>query len=119
MSGKAPYSTGFATGKINHELNPEGQMHKYKSEERDTHESSRVLPYELSTLPLLYAGVVDNAMQASKTLEGILREGKWENDPDLMKLKNNTDKALYYFMQTVDSTLDKHTIGGIMNPNEA
>lgn len=116
---KSSYSTGFATGSIDHNLNPEGQMKKYKTEERETHEAPQILPYEFSALPQHYAEVVDNLISASKALENVLRDGKWENNPDLMKLKNNTDKAVMYFMQNVDVALDSVTVGGNMKENEA
>ena len=116
---KSSYSTGFATGSIDHNLNPEGQMKKYKTEEIDTHEAPQILPYEMGQLPQYYAEAVDNLISASKTLENVLRDGKWQNNPELMKLKNNTDKAVMYFMQNVDPALDSVTIGGIMKDNEA
>lgn len=108
--GKSSYSTGFASGAIDHDLNPEGQMKQYKSEEKDS-TAPTILPYEFSELPVYYSTIVDNAIRASKTMENILRNGQHENDPDLQKLKNNTDKMIVYLTQNVDWILDKFTIG--------
>lgn len=112
------YSTGFASGHIDHALNPEGQMKQYKMEEKETHQAPRVLPYEFSNLPQYYANIVDNAITASKILEDLVRDGEWENDPELMKLKNNTDKLIVYFNQTVDDVLDNFTIGDSVDNDE-
>lgn len=115
--GKSAYSTGFASGKIDHDLNPKGQMKQYKTEEKEA-KASNVLPYEFSQIPQYYADIVDNAIRASKTIENILRNGEYENDPDLQKLKNNTDKMIVYLTQNVDWILDKFTIGDKMTPND-
>ena len=115
--GKSAYSTGFASGKIDHDLNPEGQMKQFKREEKES-TAPNILPYELGALPNYYAEIVDNAISASKTLENLLRNGEYENDKDLQKLKNNTDKMIIYLSQNVDQVLDKFTIGDKVDPNE-
>lgn len=117
MSGKSSYSTGFASGHIDHDLNPEGQMKQYKTEEKEA-KAPTILPYEFQELPENFATIVDNAIRASKTMENLLRNGQYENDPDLMKLKDNTDKIIVYLTQNVDITLDKFTIGEKIPPYE-
>lgn len=105
------YSTGFASGKINHDLDTAQQMRQYKREEKETHSAPNVLPYEMGQLPDYFANMVENGMQASKTLEILLESKEYKHKDDLLKLKNNVDKMLMYLIQNVDATLDKFTIG--------
>lgn len=116
--GDSPYSTGFATGKINYELNPAGQMKRYKTEEKETYEAPRTLPYEMGNLPQYFGNIVDNAIQASKNLENVLKEEDLDNRKDLEKLKINTDKIIMYLVENVDNILDKFTIGAKNNADD-
>jgi hypothetical protein len=108
--GQSPYSIGSAP-KVQYDLNPKLQMKKYKTEEKDTHQAPFMLPYEMGQLPEYYANIVDNAIQASKTLEDLLKSKEYKNKEDLLKLKKNTEKIVMYLLQNVDATLDKFTIG--------
>lgn len=114
----SPYSTGFASGKIDFDLNPSAQMRRYKTEEKETYEAPRTLPYEMGNLPQYFGDMVDSALQASRVLEDLLKSETIEHREDLIKLKNNTDKIIMYLIQNVDTTLDKFTIGGKNNNDD-
>ena len=107
----SPYSTGFVSGKVDFDLDPKGQMKKYKQEEKDTHYAPYTLPYEFSALPEYFANMVDNGLQICKTIESLLGAKDIDHKEDLLKLKDNVDKMVVYLLKNVDSTLDKFTIG--------
>lgn len=109
--GDSAYSTGFASGRINHNLDTEQQMRQYKREEKETHSAPNVLPYEMGELPTYFASMVDNGMRASRVLEILMETKEYKHKDDLLKLKNNLDKMLMYLLQNVDATLDKFVIG--------
>jgi hypothetical protein len=108
--GNSPYSTGFASGKIDFDLNPKGQMFQYKTEE-EAAKAPHTLPYEMGQLPQYFGEIVDNGFEAAKTLDSLLQTETYKNDPDLRKLKTNLEKILMYLMQNVDPILSKFTIG--------
>ena len=107
----SPYSTKFASGEIDHNLDPRTQMRKYKKEEYETYKAPNILPYELGDLPEYYSNVVDNAMQASRIIENALKTNEIRNKKELLELKQNTDKIVYYLVKNVDRILEKQTIG--------
>lgn len=107
----SPYSTGFASGKIDFNLDTAQQMRQYDVEEKETHSAPNTLPYEMGDLPMYFGNMVDNGIQASKTLEVLLKTKDYDNKKDLIKLKTNLDKMVMYLIQNVDPTLDKFTIG--------
>jgi hypothetical protein len=109
--GNSPYSTDFASGDIDYDLNPSTQMRIFKSEERKTHIGPNTLPYEISTLPQHFGDMVDSGIQASKILEDYLKTLDLEHEKELMRLKRNTEKMVLYLMQNVDYILEKQTIG--------
>lgn len=108
---ESPYSTKFASGEIDHELDPRGQMEKYKAEEKETHFAPNLLPYELSNLPVYFGEVIANAIEASKNIGDALKTKDIKNKKELETLKKNTDKMIVYLVKNVDSTLQKCTIG--------
>jgi hypothetical protein len=109
--GESPYSTKFASPDIDHDLDTSSWMKKYKKEERETHNGPNALPYEMQNLPTYYGEMVDNGMQAAKTIEDILKTKDVKNKKELLKLKKNTEKMVLYLMQNVDYVLEKYTIG--------
>jgi hypothetical protein len=109
--GDSPYSTKFASPDIDHDLDTSSMMKKYKKEERETHNGPNALPYEMQNLPTYYGQMVDNGMQAAKTIEDILKTKDVEHKKELLKLKKNTEKMVLYLMQNVDYVLEKYTIG--------
>lgn len=110
-SGRQPYSTNFISGEVEHELNPSGQMKKYKREERETYKAPNTLPYEMSNLPQYFGAMVDNGMQAAQCIESLLKTNDVEHKKSLLKLKKNVEKMVMYLLQNVDQTLEKYTIG--------
>jgi len=109
--GQSPYSTSFASGEIDYDLDPTTQMRLFKKEEKETHTGPNTLPYEMAELPTYFGAMVDNGIQACKTLEGILKTKGIKNKKALFLLKKNTEKAVIYLLQNVDPTLEKYTIG--------
>ncbi len=109
--GKNPYSTTFASGDIKFDLDTTQQMRKYKQEEKETHSAPNTLPYEMGSLPIYFGEMVNNGIQAAKTLEDVLQNKNVEHKEELLKLKKNTEKMVMYLLQNVDSVLDKYTIG--------
>lgn len=109
--GESPYSTKFASPDIDHDLDTSSQMKKYKKEERETHSGPNTLPYEMQNLPQYFGAMVDNGMQAAKTIEDLLKTKDVEHKKELLKLKKNTEKMVLYLMQNVDYVLEKYTIG--------
>jgi hypothetical protein len=109
--GESPYSTKFASPDIDHNLDPSGQMKKYKREERETHNAPNTLPYEMQNLPTYFGNMVDNGMQAAKTIEDLLKTKDVEHKKELLKLKRDTEKMVVYLMQNVDNVLERYTIG--------
>ena len=65
----------------------------------------------MANLPEYYGNMVDNGIQACKTLEIALKSKEFKNKKQLLKLKDNTEKMVVYLLQNVDSVLEKHTIG--------
>lgn len=116
--GDSPYSTGFASGKLDFNLDPLVQMRQYEREEKETHSAPNTLPYEMADLPQHYANIVDSGLQACKILENLLKSKNVKHKDALEKLKRNTEKAVMYFLQTVDPTLDKFVIGGSMEADD-
>lgn len=116
--GDSPYSTGFASGKIDYNLDPTAQMRKYKREEQETHVAPTTLPYEMGELPQHFADMVDSGMQACKILDGLLKNKNVKHKEELVKLFKNTEKAVLWFIQNVDPTLDKFAIGGSMEADD-
>lgn len=116
--GDSPYSTGFASGKVDFDIDPLVQMRQYKREERETHSAPNTLPYEMAELPQYYANIVDNGLQACKVLDDLLKNKNVKNKKHLLNLKRNTEKSIMYFLKTVDATLDKFVIGGRLDSNE-
>ena len=110
-NGQSPYSTKFVSGQIDYDLDPSTQMREWKKEERETHQAPNTLPFEMANLPEYYASVIDNAFQASKTIEAILKTKDVKNKESLYKLMKNTEKIVIYLLQTVDSTLEQYSIG--------
>lgn len=112
--GDSPFATGFASRKIDHNLKTDAQMKKYKTEEALTSKGEPILPYEMANLPTYYADMVEGAISASKNLEEILKNPNLvpeeEEAEELRKLKNNTDKIIYYLLENVDKTLSQFTI---------
>lgn len=108
---ESPYSTKFASGEIDYDHDPRTQMKNWKKEEKETHYAPNVLPYEMANLPEYYGNMVDNGIQACKTLEVALKSKDFKNKKQLLKLKDNTEKMVVYLLQNVDSVLEKHTIG--------
>jgi hypothetical protein len=108
---ESPYSTKFASGEIDYDHDPRTQMKNWKKEEKETHYAPNVLPYEMANLPEYYGNMVDNGIQACKTLEVALKSKDFKNKKQLLKLKDNTEKMVIYLLQNVDSILEKHTIG--------
>jgi hypothetical protein len=109
--GDTPYSTNFISGDIDRNNDPSQWMKKYKKEERETHTGPNTLPYEMANLPQQFGAMVDNGMQASKTIEDLLKTKNVEHKKALLKLKRNTEKIVMYLIQNVDSVLEKYTIG--------
>ena len=109
--GKNPYSTTFTSGNIDFDLDTKAQMKQYKREEKETHSAPNTLPYEIGSLPAYFGEMVQNGIQAAKTLENFLQNKNVENKEELLKLKKNTEKMVLYLLQNVDATLDKFTIG--------
>lgn len=108
--GDSPYSTSFASGKIDYHLDPTGQMKKYKREEQET-KPLQVLPYELSNIPTYCGAVTENAFHAARTLEALVTDGKYKNRKDLADLQKNLEKIVIYLSRTVDPVLSRYTIG--------
>ena len=108
---ESPYSTKFASGKIDHDLNPTTQMKQFKREEKDTHYAPNILPYEMGNLPEYYSTMVDSGIQASKILETVLKSKEVRHKKELLKLKKATEKIVVYLLKNVDSILEKQTIG--------
>jgi hypothetical protein len=109
--GASPYSTKFASGEIDHDYDPATQMRIFKKEEKETHTGPNTLPYEMSNLPTYFGEMVDNGIQACKTIETLLRSPEIKHKKALFNLKRNTEKAVIYLLQNVDTTLEKYTIG--------
>jgi hypothetical protein len=109
--GVSPYSTDFASGDIAYDYNANSQMKSWKKEELDTHIAPNFLPYELSSLPQYFGMMVDNGMRASQTIEDYLKVNDPKKYDELMKLKKNTDKIVFFLMKNVDAILEKVTIG--------
>lgn len=109
--GDSPYSTGFASGKLDYNLDPLVQMRQYEREEKETHSAPHTLPYEMGELPQYFANMVDNGLQACKVMEDCLKSKNVKNKKALLKLKINTEKAVMYLLEHVDQTLDKFVIG--------
>lgn len=107
----SPYSTDFASGDIDHDLDPSTQMRIYKREERQTHVGPNTLPYELGSLPERFGAMVDNGIQAAKIIEDFLKTPDVKHEKELMRLKKNTEKIVLYLIQNVDYILEKQTIG--------
>lgn len=107
----SPYSTKFASGDIDKNYDPKGQMKKFKREEKETHYAPNILPYELGNVPELYANMIENGMQAAKAIEVALKSKEYHDKDDLARLMKNTEKIIAYLIKTVDPTLEKHTIG--------
>lgn len=111
-SKTSPYTTNFVQGQIDYDLNPKGQMMRYKTEERDTHIAPNTLPYEFGQLPMYYGDIIANAMEALAKLRQILSNPNIKNKKKLFKLYQNTEKIVTYLVKNVDSTLVEYTIGG-------
>lgn len=107
----SPYSTKFASGEIDHDLDPRTQMKKFKAEEKETHYAPNILPYEMANLPEYYGNMVDGGIQASKILESLLKNKEIKHKKQLLGLKKATDKIVMYLLKNVDSILEKQTIG--------
>jgi hypothetical protein len=108
--GQSPYSIGIMSISINHDLDTVEQMAKYKQEEKEA-KAPHTLPYEMGELPQYFGNMVENGVQAARTLETILKSENFENRKELEKLKNNLEKMIVYLMSNVDPILAKFTIG--------
>ena len=113
MSAKSssPYSTKFASGEIDYDLDPTTQMRIWKKEERETHMAPNTLPFEMANLPSYYGAMVDAGFQACKNIEALLKSNEVENKEALHKLMRNTEKIVVYLLKTVDPTLEQYSIG--------
>lgn len=109
--GENPYSTKFASGEIDYEFNPDTQMRIFKKEEKETHSAPNTLPYEMGNLPTYFGEMVDNGIQACKTIDKLLETKDVKHKKELYKLKRNTEKMVVYLLKNVDTTLEKFTIG--------
>lgn len=109
--GVSPYSTDFASGDIDYDIDPSTQMKIWKKEELETHYGPNTLPYELSNLPQHFGAMVDNGMRAARIIEDYLKINDSKDFDELMKLKKNTEKIIVYLIKNVDPTLEKLTIG--------
>jgi len=113
-ASNSPYSTALASGAIDLDfkssLNPSQQMLKYKTEELDAI-APNVLPYEFRELPQNLAAIIDNAFDASSTLENVLKIKKYQESSELLKLKENLEQIVMYFTRKSDKILSKYTIG--------
>lgn len=109
--GQSPYSTRFASGQLDYELDPTTQMRIFKKEERDTHKAPNTLPFEMANLPEYFGNMVDNGFQACKTIQALLKTKDVENKKALLKLMKNTEKMIVYLLKNVDPTLEQYTIG--------
>lgn len=109
-----PYSTALASGEIDYDfdssLNPSGQMKKYKKEE-DAALAPDILPEEFQSLPENIATMIENAHDASRILNNVLKMADYADKKDLMTLQNNLQKVVYYFTKNTDQILGKYTIG--------
>ena len=95
--GDSPYSTGFASSKVDHNLDPLVQMRQYEREERETHSAPNTLPFEMAELPQYFANIVDNGLQACKVLEGLLKNNLKEEKELIVQTdltKSGTEKAI-------------------------
>lgn len=114
--GDSPYSTHFATRKLDYSLNPKKQMRQYKKEELETHYADGMLPYEMGDLPKYFGDVVDNGIMASKSIDELLKNENLVDSEEkynaLKKLKENTDKMVIYMINNVDKVLEEFTITG-------
>lgn len=110
-SKTSPYSTSFVQGDIDYDLDPTTQMRIFKREEKETHIGPNTLPYEMGQLPEYFGAMVDNGFQACKTMEAVLKTKNIKDKEDLYKLMRNTEKIILYLVKTVDTTLEKYTIG--------
>jgi len=109
--GDSPYSTAMVSNDINYSLNPTPQMKQYKREDAATKHTFDTLPYEMGSLPIYFGEMVDNALGASRLLNGLLESDNFKNKKDLARLKNNIDKIIHYLISNVDNTLDKFILG--------
>lgn len=107
--GSNPYSIGVA-GRINFELDPSSQLRQFRREDEEA-KAPHTLPYEMGELPQYYANIVENAFQAARTIDTLLKSENFENHKELFKLKTNTEKMLVYLMENVDEILSKFVIG--------
>ena len=85
-------------------------MMKYKSEE-EAAKAPHALPFEFADLPQQLAEIVDSAFNASSTLDNLLKTEQYKDNGDLLKLKNNLEKTMMYFLKNGDSVLSKFTLG--------
>lgn len=113
----SPYSTKFASGQIENELDTTQMFKQYKKEEKDA-EAPNILPYELGDLPMHFGDMVDAGIQACKILETALKMKEIKNKKQLSILKKNTEKMVIYLIQNVDSILEKQTIGATHEGDE-
>jgi hypothetical protein len=117
-SKDSPYATGFLSANINFDFNDSRNFKERKKEEKETHKSPDLLPYELRELPICFATIVENAIKASKIIEPLLESNNIKDKKELANLKNNMDKLVMYLFKNVDNILDKHTIGGKMDVDD-
>ena len=110
--GDSPYSTAMASNEINYSLDATPQMKQFKREDAAAKHTFDTLPYEMGSLPLYFGEMVDNALGASRLLNGLLESDNVKHKKDLAKLKNNVDKIIHYLISNVDNTLSKFIIGG-------
>ena len=110
-STNSPYSTKFASGEIDFDRDFNNLMRSWKAEEKETHQGPNTLPYEMANLPTYYGAMVDNAFQACKNIEAILKTKNIKNPESLYKLLKNTEEIVNYLIKTVDPTLEQYTIG--------
>jgi hypothetical protein len=108
--GQSPYSIGIQPTAIQKELDTVSQMTKYKQDEKDA-KAPHTLPYEMGELPQYFGNMVENGVQAARTLETLLKSENFEHRKELEKLKNNLEKMIVYLMSNVDPILQKFTIG--------
>jgi len=113
-ASNSPYSTAIASGAIDFDfessLSPSQQMQKYKTEELDAI-APNILPFEFREIPQNLAAIIDNAFQASSTLENVLKIKKYEKSSELLKLKGNLEQVVMYFSKKSDNILSKYTLG--------
>ena len=114
----SPYSTKFASGKINFELNNDNYMDIYNKEAKEMSLADSVLPLEFRDLPVHFGEMVANAIQAGNKIDTILKMENIPHREKLEKFNENIGKIVKYLVDNVDPLLDKFTIGAKNDQDE-